>query len=60
MMMIAMSLSVAGAITPDTLKLYVLGLPALLTGLWLGFKCYGKIDDATFRKVVLILCCARD
>jgi uncharacterized protein len=55
MMMIVMSLSVAGAITTDTLKLYVLGLPALLTGLWLGFKCYGKLDDATFRKVVLAL-----
>lgn len=55
MMMIALSLSVAGAITTDTLKLYVLGLPALLAGLWLGFKCYGKLDDATFRKLVLLL-----
>jgi uncharacterized membrane protein YfcA len=55
MMMIAVSLSVAGAITVDTLKLYVLGLPALLAGLWLGFKCYGKLDETTFRKVVLVL-----
>jgi uncharacterized membrane protein YfcA len=55
MMMIAISLSVAGAITTDTLKLYALGLPALLLGLWLGFKCYGKIDDVTFRKLVLVL-----
>jgi hypothetical protein len=55
MMMIAISLSVAGAINADTLKLYGLGLPALLAGLWLGFKCYGKLDDATFRKVVLVL-----
>ena len=55
MMMIAISLSVAGAITADTVKLYVLGLPALLAGLWLGFKCYGKLDDATFRKLVLVL-----
>jgi uncharacterized membrane protein YfcA len=55
MMMIAISLSVAGAITADTLRLYALGLPALLAGLWLGFKCYGKLDDATFRKVVLVL-----
>ena len=55
MMMIAISLSVAGAITNDTLKLYVLGLPALLAGLWLGFRCYGKLDDATFRKLVLLL-----
>jgi Sulfite exporter TauE/SafE len=55
MMMIAISLGVAGAVTTDTLKLYVLGLPALLAGLWVGFKCYGKLDDATFRKVVLLL-----
>jgi len=55
MMMIAISLSVAGAITVDTLKLYALGLPALLAGLWLGFRCYGKLDDATFRKLVLAL-----
>jgi len=55
MMMIAISLSLAGAITMDTLTLYVLGLPALLAGLWLGFKCYGKLDDATFRKVILVL-----
>ena len=55
MMMIAISLGVAGAITIDTLKLYPLGLPALLAGLWLGFKCYGKLDDATFRKLVLVL-----
>ncbi len=55
MMMIALSLSVAGAISIDTLKLYGLGLPALLAGLWLGFKCYGKLDDATFRKIVLML-----
>jgi len=55
MMMIAISLSVAGAITNDTLKLYALGLPALLAGLWLGFRCYGKLDDATFRKLVLVL-----
>lgn len=55
MMMIAVSLSVAGAITVDTLKLYALGLPALLAGLWLGFKCYGKLNDAAFRKLVLLL-----
>jgi uncharacterized protein len=54
MMMIAISLSIAGAITIDTLKLYALGLPALLAGLWLGFRCYGKLDDATFRKLVLL------
>jgi hypothetical protein len=26
-----------------------------VAGLWVGFKLYGKLDDATFRKVVLVL-----
>lgn len=55
MIMIAMSLTAAGSITADTLKLYVLGLPALLAGLWLGFRCYGKLDEAAFRRLVLVL-----
>jgi uncharacterized membrane protein YfcA len=52
---IAISLSIAGAVTAETLKLYLLGLPFLLTGLWAGFKFYGRIDDETFRKAVLVL-----
>ena len=51
----ALSLSFTGALTVETAKLYVLGLPALLAGLWVGFKLYGKLDDASFRKLVLIL-----
>ena len=55
MIMIAISLGVSGAITTETLRLYVLGLPVVLIGLGLGFKCYGKLDDTTFRKLVLLL-----
>lgn len=51
----AISLSIKGAVTADTIGLYVLGLPALLAGLWLGFRLYGKLDDSAFRKVVLVL-----
>ncbi len=51
----AVSLSVAGAVTLDVVKLYVLGLPVMLAGLWWGFKLYGKLDDAAFRKVILVL-----
>jgi uncharacterized protein len=51
----AISLSVAGAVTAETVKLYLLGLPALLAGLWIGFALYGKLDDAAFRKVMLLL-----
>jgi uncharacterized protein len=52
---ICISLGVTGAFTPETLKLYALGLPFMLVGIWSGFKLYGKIDDEMFRKVVLIL-----
>jgi uncharacterized protein len=51
----AISLSATGAVTAETGKLYLLGLPALLAGLWSGFKLYGKLDDATFRKLILLL-----
>jgi uncharacterized membrane protein YfcA len=52
---ISISMAITGAVTPENLKLYGLGLPFLLAGLWSGFKLYGKIDDETFRKAVLIL-----
>jgi uncharacterized membrane protein YfcA len=52
---LVISLSMSGAVTAEMLRLYVLGLPALLAGLWAGFKLYGKLDDATFRKLILLL-----
>jgi uncharacterized membrane protein YfcA len=45
----------AGIITPDIVKLFALGLPALAIGTWLGWKLYGKLDEASFRKGVLVL-----
>ena len=39
----------------DIVKLFLMGLPALLLGLWVGVKLYGRLDDAAFRKAVLIL-----
>lgn len=39
----------------DILKLFLMGLPALLLGLWIGVRLYGKLDDTTFRKAILIL-----
>jgi uncharacterized protein len=53
--MTAAALGISGAITVEVLKLYLLGLPAMLAGLWLGFKLYGKLDDAAFRKIILAL-----
>jgi uncharacterized membrane protein YfcA len=44
-----------GVITAETLRLFVIGLPAVAIGTWLGLKLYGKLDEATFRTVVLVL-----
>ena len=49
------SLGISGAITTEILRLYLIGLPAMGAGLWFGFKLYGKLDDATFRRVILVL-----
>ena len=51
----AIALGFSGVLNLEIGKLYILGLPALLAGLWIGFKLYGKLDDAAFRKVILIL-----
>lgn len=51
----AIAFGVAGAYTLETMKLYVLALPVLGAGLWCGIHLYGKLDDAGFRRVLLIL-----
>lgn len=45
----------AGVVSLDTLRLFIIGLPALVVGTLLGWKLYGKLDDVLFRKIVLIL-----
>jgi uncharacterized protein len=52
---ISISQLVAGLYTVDTVKLYGVGLPFMIAGIWIGFKLYGTINDETFRKTVLIL-----
>lgn len=54
-LMTTASLTIAGAVTADIVKLYLLGLPCMMTGTWVGVKLYGKLDDNMFRKVVLVL-----
>jgi uncharacterized membrane protein YfcA len=54
-LMSAIWLGAKGAVTADTVKLFVVGLPFLIAGTWLGLKLYGRLDEATFRKVVLVL-----
>jgi uncharacterized membrane protein YfcA len=53
--MSALWLGVKGAVSVDTIRLFLFGLPALLAGTWLGMKLYGRLDEAAFRKVVLVL-----
>src|SRR5690242_3493258 len=53
--MTAVWLAASGTVTADTVKLFLLGLPMLLAGTWVGMKLYGRLDEASFRKVVLIL-----
>lgn len=48
-------LGAKGAVSADTIRLFLLGLPALFAGTWLGMKLYGRLDEAIFRKVVLVL-----
>ncbi|MDQ2953467.1 MAG: sulfite exporter TauE/SafE family protein [Pseudomonadota bacterium] len=53
--MSALWLGATHAVTVDILNLFMLGLPALFAGTWLGLKLYGRLDEAAFRKVVLVL-----
>ena len=53
--MTALCLGASGAVAADTVKLFVLGLPMLLAGTWVGMRLYGRLDEAGFRRVVLIL-----
>ena len=53
--MTAIGLGATGTVATDTVKLFLLGLPALLVGVWLGFVLYGRLDEQSFRRVVLWL-----
>lgn len=54
-LMTAAWLGAKGALAGDTVELFLIGLPALALGTWVGFKLYGRLDDAAFRKTVLVL-----
>ncbi len=51
----AVWLGTRGEIGRETIWLFVMGLPALAAGIWLGLKLYGRFDESGFRKVVLFL-----
>jgi uncharacterized membrane protein YfcA len=44
-----------GSISGDVIKLFLLGLPALLAGTWVGLRLYGRLDEGQFRRLVLWL-----
>jgi uncharacterized protein len=48
-------LGAKGAVSWDAAWLFVIGLPALASGLWLGLKLYGRLDEQVFRKLILVL-----
>jgi uncharacterized membrane protein YfcA len=54
-LMSALWIGARGAITADTIRLFLIGLPALLAGTWLGFRLFGRLNEAAFRKIVLVL-----
>jgi uncharacterized protein len=45
----------SGMVTKDVLQLFFMGLPAALLGTWLGLQLYGSLDEARFRRIVLLL-----
>ena len=45
----------AGAINTASVWLFIFGLPPLILGTVLGWKLYGKLDESSFRKTVLVL-----
>jgi uncharacterized membrane protein YfcA len=53
--MSAIWLGARGELDRPTLGLFVLGLPALLAGTWLGLRLYGRLGESGFRRVVLLL-----
>jgi uncharacterized membrane protein YfcA len=53
--MSALWIGASGALTMSTAKLFAFGFPVLLAGTWLGLKFFGRLDEAAFRRIVLIL-----
>jgi uncharacterized membrane protein YfcA len=51
----AVALGFSGAADADTIRLFLIGLPILLLGTWLGLRLYGRVDESGFRKIVLAL-----
>jgi uncharacterized membrane protein YfcA len=53
--MTAVGLGVDGELTRDVAVLFALGLVPVAFGIWLGVHLYGRLDEAGFRRVILLL-----
>ena len=51
----ALWIGTKGALSAETIKLFLIGLPALFAGTTLGLKLFGRLNEAAFRKIVLAL-----
>jgi uncharacterized protein len=51
----ALWLGAKGTVTAETIRFFVMGLPCLFAGTWLGLKLFGRIDESTFRQIILAL-----
>jgi uncharacterized membrane protein YfcA len=54
-LMSALWLGAKGTVTRETIKFFVIGLPFLFAGTWLGLKLFGRLNEAAFKKIVLAL-----
>ncbi|MDI4231974.1 sulfite exporter TauE/SafE family protein [Bradyrhizobium sp. Arg237L] len=54
-LMSAFWLGAKGTITAETAKLFVMGLPCVMAGTWLGLRPFEHIDEAMFRRIILAL-----
>jgi uncharacterized membrane protein YfcA len=43
-----------GILTSNTITSYLVCAPAVIFGTWVGLRLFDRIDDAAFRRVVLI------
>ena len=52
-LMTALWLGGTGTIDRNTVEPFLIGLPALALGTWAGLKLFGKLDDTSFRRIVM-------
>jgi len=49
----ALWIGARGALSAETIKLFLIGLPALFAGTWIGLKLFGRLSEAAFRRIGL-------